>query len=533
MFYIVDIYSQLCRLYKIEIFNQIINHRKMKTNILLILAIIGMACTSPKAKETEKNTETKQETSITSNSKGDNSSSKSTSQDDGFKVVKGDVKMEFDIKNLNADGNPIKLIGMYVDKKYIADSAKIHDNGKFEFTNDKLFLKGFYYVVLPGNKVIKLLLDNDQTFKYTADASDIDKTAKIDGSLANKLYYEDLNFKRGIDVDYGPIARKIGNMSLKDPQFKDTYKKFLQLSKKYSDRNDYYLKKYPDNFFTKFKIGGKNPVLTYPANANGELDVSKQVEEYRKHFWDGFDFNEEGLINTPAFTNKLKRYFTELIGQNQDQIIKYADVLMDKCKNNDEYYKVISNWITLKYEPGKTKLMDGEAVYSHMILKYFTPERATWMDGESIKILRKRAGEMVQSLLNKPAGNVTARGFDGQVHTILDSKKPVIIVFIYNPNCEHCEKQTPELIQFYRKWKNKGVEVFSIAANTTEPEWKGFHNRFNLPWVDLFDATNASWYPKYFVDVTPELYVIDKDRKIFAKNLNVGQLETIMARINK
>ncbi len=504
----------------------------MRTNILLILAIMGLACTSPKAKESEKKTDTKTETLESKSNKNTTTSSESQ-EGDSFQSIKGDVKMNFEITNLNADGKSIRLIGMYVDKKYVADSSLIHDGGKFEFTKDRLFLKGFYYIVLPGNHVVKLLLDDDQTFSYKADASDIDATANIDGSLANKLYYEDLKFKKGIDKDYGPIARKIGTMSTKDPEFKNTYKKFLALSKKYTDRNNYYLKKYPDNFFTKFKIGGKNPVLTYPTDATGELDVKKQVEEYRKHFWDGFDFNEEGLINTPAFTNKLNRYFTELVGQNQNEIIKYADVLMNKCKNNDEFYKVISNWVTLKYEPGKTKLMDGEAVYSHMILKYFTPEKATWMDSESIKILRKRAGEMVQSLLGKPAGNVTARGFDGQVHTILDSKKPVIIVYIYNPNCEHCEEQTPHLIEFYHKWKNRGVDIYSIAANTTEPEWKGFHNRFKLPWVDLFDASNASWYPKYFVDVTPEIYVIDRDRKIFAKNLNVGQLETIMSRINK
>lgn len=61
--------------------------------------------------------------------------------------------------------------------------------------------------------------------------------------------------------------------------------------------------------------------------------------------------------------------------QNQDSLIKYTDVLMQLAWQNDEYYKVISNWIALKYEPGKTKLMDGEAVYSNIILKYFTPEK--------------------------------------------------------------------------------------------------------------------------------------------------------------
>lgn len=500
----------------------------MKINFILILAIIGMACTSPKAKETDDKTSTKVEN--TSEKTSNKASNKQEIKSDN---LDGEVKMDFTISGLDNVGESINLIGMYTDKKYIADSASIAQGGKFKFEGDQLFPKGFYFIVLPDNSVIKLLLDEDQTFSFTANTSDIDATAKISGSLANKLFYEDLNFKKDIDAEYIPVSRKISSISPSSPEFPATYKKFMALSKKYNDRNNYYLKMYPNNFFTKFKIGGKNPLLTFPKDANGNLDVKKQVDKYRAEFWDGFDFTEKGLINTPAFTNKIERYFTQLVNQNQDDIIKYLDVLMERCKDNDEYYKIITNWVALKYEPGKTKLMDGEAVYSHVILKYFTNEKATWMDPESIKVLRQRASEMVQSLLNKPAGNVTARGYDGKTHTILDSKAPVIIVFIYNPNCEHCEAETPELIEFYKKWKNKGVEIFSIAANTTEPEWKGFNQRFNLPWVDLFDASNASWYPKYFVDVTPELYVIDKDRKIFAKNLHPNQLETIMRRINK
>ena len=122
-----------------------------------------MACTSPKSKESGEKTETKTETTQTK-SKDDNKSSSDTKQKDTFEAVKGDVKMEFKINNLNSDGKSIRLIGMYVDKKYVADSALIHDKGMFEFTGDKLFPKGFYYIVLPNNTVIKLLLDTKWIF---------------------------------------------------------------------------------------------------------------------------------------------------------------------------------------------------------------------------------------------------------------------------------------------------------------------------------------------------------------------------------
>ena len=511
----------------------------MRKYILAILMFTVLACGSSTAKKentkAEKPAVENKQTGNTEQKENEKSTTASVSESDGdpLKIRKGKVDMQFYIKGLDHEGQTLDLIGMYMDKKYLADSTVIEPGGKFSFKGDKLYPDGFYYIVLPGNKVIKLLIDKDQTFTFEADINDIDHTAKIDGSLTMKLYYDDFKFKKDLDPEYARISRKIGRMSPSDPEFDKTYKEFLAISKKYEDRNKWLQKKYPDNFFTKFKIGGKNPILTFPKDKNGELDVKKQVYEYRKHFWDDFDFNVPALVNTPAFPNKLNRYFTELIPQNQDSIIKYTDVLMDMAGHNDEYYKIISNWVALKYEPGKTKLMDGEAVYSHVILKYFTKDRAKWLDDASRTTLRKRASEMVQSLLNKKAGNVTARGYDGKMYTLYDIKAPVILVYIYNPDCSHCEEETPKLVNFYRQHKDKGVEIFSIAANTTEPEWRAFHERFHLPWIDVFDATNASWYPKYFVDVTPELYVLDKDRKIVAKNLHVNQLETILQRINK
>lgn len=493
----------------------------MRIFLLISITLLTIACGSPKAENTNS---AKQKTEQADNTK----SSTNTNED-----IEGNVDIRFKINGLEKD-NTVKLIGQYIDKKYLADSSVVKSGGKFDFKRDKLFKKGFYYIVLPENKVIKLLIDNDQEFSFEADFDNIEGTAKIDGSLTNKLFYEDFGFKKGIDHLYAPIARKVAQLPPSSPEFEETHKEFLRLSKIYSDKNDELVKNYPDNFFVKFKIAGKNPLMIFPKDKDGNLDGQKQVEDFRIHFWDDFDFNEPGLINTPAFTNKLKRFFGELVPQNQDKIIKYTDFLMDKAAGgSDEYYKVITNWIALKYEPGKTKLMDGEAVYSHILLKYFTKEKATWLDEQSINTLRKRASEMVQSCLNKPMGDVTAKSVDGKYHTLSDIKKPVIIVYIYNTDCSHCAEETPKLLQFYSKWKNKGVEIFSIAANTTEEEWRKFNKKYNIPWIDIFDETNASWYPKYFVDVTPEIYVIDKNRKIFAKNLKVSQLETIMARINK
>jgi len=53
-------------------------------------------------------------------------------------------------------------------------------------------------------------------------------------------------------------------------------------------------------------------------------------------------------------------------------------------------------------------------------------------------------------------------------------------------------------------------------------------NRFPFPVVN--DPTNRAIYAKYFVDITPELYVLNKDRIIVSKNLHAEQLEEIFER---
>ncbi|MBK6994731.1 MAG: DUF5106 domain-containing protein [Lewinellaceae bacterium] len=70
-------------------------------------------------------------------------------------------------------------------------------------------------------------------------------------------------------------------------------------------------KQYPDAFFTKFKISGQN-LISKNSKANGDMDTMRQLMYYRDHFWDGVDFNDNRLLNTPVIANKLKRYIKEL-----------------------------------------------------------------------------------------------------------------------------------------------------------------------------------------------------------------------------
>lgn len=65
--------------------------------------------------------------------------------------------------------------------------------------------------------------------------------------------------------------------------------------------------------------------------------------------------------------------------------------------------------------------------------------------------------------------------------------------------------------------------------NTTDAEWRKFVKTYHMEqWTNVFDATNVSVYSKYFVDNTPEIYVLNKERKIIGKNLKPEQINQIL-----
>lgn len=165
-----------------------------------------------------------------------------------------------------------------------------------------------------------------------------------------------------------------------------------------------------------------------------------------------------------------------------------------------------------------------------MIQKYFTKEVAFWADSITTHGLQLRAYEMSGSLTGNKGPDVEAKDPNGKLQSIYDIKSDYIVVYLFNPTCEHCMIESPKLVQFYREWKNKGVEVFAIGVDTNDQEWKDYIKKTGMNWINVFDPTNRSIYAKYYVDITPEIYVLNKDRIIIGKNLKVEQISTIIER---
>lgn len=422
------------------------------------------------------------------------------------------------------------LIGTNGDQRFTVDTASIDAKGKVVFQRAEPYPSGFYFLLLPDQSYIQLLIDQDQTFSMETTTNDLIKDMEVVGSLDNELFYKSLKFEMNINPPLQEIAQQLKLLRPGSQTYQEVKERQRQLIDQRTQFLEDLFNEYPNTFFTSFKIAGQNPEAVEVFKTDGSLDTARQVYLYRNRFWEDVDFNDERLLRTPVIINKLQRYMTELTAQTPDSINQSAAFLIDQVLDKPAYFKFFANWIAMHYEPTKTPLMDSEAIYVFMVQNYFTRERAFWADSMQVYALQQRAGEMASSLIGRKGPDVTAKDPSGKLRSISEIKAPYLIVYLYNPTCDHCIEETPRLVSFYREWKNKGVEVYAIALDTNEQEWKNFIARNNMNWINVFDPTNRAFYGKYFVDNTPEIYVLDPQRIIIGKNLKVFQIPEVIQR---
>lgn len=508
----------------------------MRSLIVLFLSIFVLSLQScggdggnaKTATTTSTHAETTTPASITANNTP--ASTGSLPYDPNRTLESPDIKLKIDNIKRNQKAY---LIGQYGTQRYRADSSLVAADGSMRFSRKEPYEPGLYVVFLPRELSFQILIDADQTMTITGDVENIDQSNVVKGNIDTELLQETNRYEIGVRQKLANLSRQMQGTaqgSAERARLQEQREQIIAERKAYLQN---LFEEYPNSLFTSFKRGGQNPEVKDIRKPDGTIDTLAQFNQYRADFWNSINFDDPRLLRTPLIANMLERYFTQLTNKNASSIITSTDEVLSKVVDNPnrkEYFQVISNWIAMQNQPGKATYMDAEAVYVHLVQNYFTRERAVWADSMEIYALQKRASEMAASRVGQPAPNVISTDPNGRKKELLAIEAPYIVVYMYNPDCEHCQEQTPKLVEFYRQWKPRGVEVFGIAIDTNQERWKEYIQQTGMSWINVFDPTNRSIYAKYYVDITPEIYVINPDRKIIGKNLQVHQIQEIIRR---
>jgi thiol-disulfide isomerase/thioredoxin len=111
--------------------------------------------------------------------------------------------------------------------------------------------------------------------------------------------------------------------------------------------------------------------------------------------------------------------------------------------------------------------------------------------------------------------------------SLYDIKSKYTLVYFWDPSCGHCKKVTPKLSELYKtKGKELGLEVLAVYIEADTSEWFKYIKENELNWINAADLLGKSNFRKYYdIYSTPVIYLLDRNKKIIAKRIDVEKLE--------
>jgi len=421
------------------------------------------------------------------------------------------------------------LANYFGDKQYLRDSAYADANGNIVFTSDTVLKSGIYMVVLPGKKYFEIIIDKQNRFSVSTAEGDYVNAMKITGSEDNSRFYEYLKFINARSKEIDPLRREFESVKNTDKSRAETLKnRMSEIDSAVLGFRRKMIQEHPDFLLSSVLKATDEPAIpNFPPNPDGTKDTVTLYYYYKDHFFDNVDLKDDRLLYTPVFHPRLENYFTKMILQIPDSINKEADKIIAQLKPGSELFKYVVWWITNHYET--SKIMGMDAVFVHMAEKYYTKEKAFWVDEAQLFKIQDRARILKPILVGKKVKNLVMSDDKGAFKSLYDVKAKYTVLYFWDPDCGHCKKVTPKLKQYYDMVKSKGIQVYAVCTEVEMDKWRSFIKEYNLDWINVADAELRNNFRADFdISATPQIFLLDENKAIVAKKIEVASLSEIL-----
>ncbi len=424
------------------------------------------------------------------------------------------------------------LANYYGDKEYVKDSLLFNQKGTATLKMDTLLPGGVYLAVFPamGNRYFEFIL-NEPQFTLETDTNDLTGHMKVIGSVENELFYKDMHYLSKMKEASDSVSKLY--KAAKDPKEKENYRTQLtDMDKDVKARRGEVIEKYPTLFYAKLLKAMKDiDVPEAPKDANGKIDSTFQWRYYKSHYWDYVDLKDERLLRCPVFHGMLKKYMGQIVVQTPDSINAGGEDLLAKTDMKNDIYRYIVTYIF--NEAANSKVMCFDAVYVHYGSKYFCDASYTpWIDSVKRFKICDRVQRLKPVLCDKKAQSLIlpTDSTETQWKSLYDIKAKYTILAFWDPDCGHCKKEIPVLLEAWHNLKKKGVDVGAYCPAIMEIEaykdWVEFIQKNNLDWINVCDPKRHNNF-RYEWDVqsTPQVYILDSNKNIKARRIGADQVE--------
>jgi thiol-disulfide isomerase/thioredoxin len=131
------------------------------------------------------------------------------------------------------------------------------------------------------------------------------------------------------------------------------------------------------------------------------------------------------------------------------------------------------------------------------------------------------------------AAGFTQKSDKGKELSLSSFRGKYVLIDFWASWCGPCRAEDPNLVRFYEKYKDRGLNILGISLDQDEGKWKEAIQKDKLFWDQVSDL--KGWQNevalKYGVGSIPANFLLDPKGVIIAKNLRAEELDNTLRKI--
>ena len=429
-------------------------------------------------------------------------------------------------------------LGYYLlDNQYIVDTAYRNAEDAFVFASDTAALpKGIYIVVLaPDNEYFQLLVgdDADQEFSLRTKMGQLSQMT-VAGSEENELFYRYLGFLDGMQKEGGPLREQLSDSTATEQERTAARSRLEELDKQVKAYQQQLIDERPDAFVSAI-IEANRPALP-PDFAEAADEDSRRELQWRwlqEHYFDGLNLKDERLLRTPFLFERIDYYVNTLQVRHPDTLGQAIDKVLAQFDPLSEAFKFYTVHFT--NEAAGSNIVGMDALYVYLVDHYYRAGKAYWSDDEQLAKMTETTDRIRPLLIGKTAPDLKMTTRGGEPITLYDVDADYTVLYFWRYDCPACKKSTPHMKDFYTKWKDRGVKIFSVCTKGADELgkcWEYVDENETGDWVQVADPYQR-YYKAYDIKSTPTIFLLDKDKQIVSKRIGAEQLDEVLTNLEK
>lgn len=266
-----------------------------------------------------------------------------------------------------------------------------------------------------------------------------------------------------------------------------------------------------------FSVSGSEHSALVQEYISRKMEMVKTMEDLsyqmQKLEFDDTVGTEQILEISKAEKEKFKAFKYDFIEKNETSPALYITIYdLDDFEELDKIKQV---------ERALANTVKGSVFHESMVQKIQMAEA---------QIAYREAMEKKQNALaiGAPAPELDFPSPDGKNIALSSLRGKVVLIDFWAAWCRPCRAENPNLVRLYKKYKNKGFDVYSFSLDQHKEQWEAAIQQDGLVWknhVSDLMGWNTAASGIYYFDGIPFTVLVDKDGKIIGKNLRGQALE--------